>query len=59
MKRINSVIEGSKLWLLIKDLMNTINSGKKSIQEVYRKKNHDLNCHKIRMKVLASAYSIR
>jgi hypothetical protein len=59
MKRINSVIEGSKLWLLIKDLMNMINSGKKSVQEVYRKPNHELNCHKVQLRILASAHSIR
>ncbi len=40
MKRFHSIINGPKLWLLIKDLMNTINSGKKPVQEVYRKTNH-------------------
>lgn len=55
MKRINSVLTGSKLWLLIKDIMAAINSGKKPVQAVYR--NNDV--HTSYLISLAAASSLR
>lgn len=39
MKRFNSIWNNSKIWTLIKDMMDTINSGKKTAQDVYRLNN--------------------
>ena len=61
MKRFNvGIIEGTKLWHLIKDILNEIRFGKRPAKDAYRKSN-DITSYsrKSYLKALATAYSIR
>ena len=59
MKQINAIISGSKLWNLIKDIMATINAGKRPAQDIFRKNDISTNFQAPYFDMVARANSIR
>lgn len=58
MSKVTSILSGSKIWHLIKDIMEAINSGKRPAQDVCRNDKQYSKNHAY-IESVARSYSIR
>lgn len=59
MKRANSILSGSKLWVMIKDIMAAINSGRRPVQDVFRTNDFSTSTRSNYLDLIARSNSIR